>query len=101
MERMIGGREFVRVARPLDFRGLANGDAPTRVVIDKHHVLVFAAGSHAATNASHMPSASLIISGRPERSTTTTGMPARLMFPMAAKSSRSSARSSLSPRISA
>lgn len=43
--RAIGGREFVRVARPLDFRGLAKGDAPTRLLIDKHHVLAFAAGS--------------------------------------------------------
>lgn len=43
--RRIGGREFVRVARPLGFRGLAAGDAPTRVRVDKHHVLVFAAGS--------------------------------------------------------
>lgn len=43
--RRIGGRDFVRVARPLDFRGLAKGDAPTRLQIDKHHVLVFAAGA--------------------------------------------------------
>ena len=43
--RVIGGREFVRVARPLDFRGLARGDAPTRLQVDKHHVLAFAAGS--------------------------------------------------------
>lgn len=43
--RTIGGREFARVARPLDFRGLAKGDAPTRLLIDKHHVLAFAAGA--------------------------------------------------------
>jgi hypothetical protein len=44
-QRTIGGRAFVRVARPLDFRGLAKGDAPTRLQIDKHHVLVFTAGA--------------------------------------------------------
>jgi hypothetical protein len=43
--RTIGGREFVRVARPLRFRGLPAGDAPTRVEIDKHHLLGFKAGS--------------------------------------------------------
>jgi hypothetical protein len=43
--RIIGGRAFVRVARPLDFRGLARGDAPTRLAIDKHHVLCFAAAT--------------------------------------------------------
>ncbi|HUR40535.1 MAG TPA: hypothetical protein VM240_05140 [Verrucomicrobiae bacterium] len=43
--RVIGGREFVRVARPLDFRGLAKGNAPTRLSIDKHHVLGFLHGS--------------------------------------------------------
>lgn len=42
--RAIGGRDFVRVARPLNFRGLAPGDAPTRVEVDKHHVLVFRSG---------------------------------------------------------
>jgi hypothetical protein len=43
--RSIGGREFARVARPLNFRGLAQGDAPTRLEIDKHHLLGFNAGS--------------------------------------------------------
>ena len=42
--RSIGGLEFVRVARPLGFKGLAPGASPTRVEVDKHHVLRFAAG---------------------------------------------------------
>ena len=43
--RAMGGHTFARVARPLKFRGLAPGDAPTRVVVEKHHVLGFAAGA--------------------------------------------------------
>lgn len=41
----IGGFVFCHVARPHDFRGLASGDAPTRLMVEKHHVLGFDAGS--------------------------------------------------------
>ena len=44
-QRTIGGLPCVRVARPLGFRGFSPGDAPTRLKVDKHHVLGFAAGS--------------------------------------------------------
>ncbi len=37
--RMIAGLQWSRVARPVEFRGLAAGDAATRVVVDKHHVI--------------------------------------------------------------
>ena len=40
----MGGRRFVRVARPIKFRGLAPGQAPTKLSIDKHHVIGYAAG---------------------------------------------------------
>ena len=43
-QRRIGGLDWVRVARPRDFRGIARGDAPTRLVIEKHHVIGFEAG---------------------------------------------------------
>ena len=43
--RTIGGRTLVRVARPIDFRGLAKGDAPTRLQVDKHHRIGFEAGT--------------------------------------------------------
>jgi hypothetical protein len=43
--RIIGGRSLVRVARPLNFRGLSRGDAPTRLEVDKHHRLGFDAGT--------------------------------------------------------
>lgn len=42
--REIGGHEFARIARPRDFHGIAPGDAPTRVAVEKHHVITFAAG---------------------------------------------------------
>jgi hypothetical protein len=42
--RQIAGRDFVRVARPVKFRGLQPGTAPTRLEIDKHHVIGFSAG---------------------------------------------------------
>lgn len=45
--RIIGGLPMVRVARPLDFKGFAAGDAPTRLQIDKHHVIGFNAGTRA------------------------------------------------------
>jgi hypothetical protein len=45
--RIIGGLPMVRVARPLDFRGFAAGDAPTRLTIDKHHLIGFNAGTRA------------------------------------------------------
>lgn len=44
-QRRIGGLDWVRVARPRQFRGLARGNAPTRLVIEKHHVIGFEAGS--------------------------------------------------------
>jgi hypothetical protein len=43
--RVIGGLEWVRVARPRDFRGIQQGDAPTRLTIEKHHVIGFDAGT--------------------------------------------------------
>lgn len=43
--RIVCDREFVRVARPRQFRGLQQGDAPTRLVIEKHHVIGFNAGT--------------------------------------------------------
>lgn len=43
--RLIGGLLLARVARPLDFRGLARGDAPTTLRVDKHHVLGYAPGT--------------------------------------------------------
>lgn len=44
-ERVIGGRTLVRVAKPLAFRGLARGDAPTRLQVVKHHEIGFAPGT--------------------------------------------------------
>ena len=41
----VGGFAFCHVARPHDFQGLAAGDAPTRLMVEKHHVLGFEAGS--------------------------------------------------------
>ena len=41
----VDGFVFCHVARPRDFSGLARGDAPTRLLIEKHHVLGFDAGS--------------------------------------------------------
>lgn len=42
--RSIGGLEFSRVARPIDFRGFNKGDAATLLMVDKHHVLGYHAG---------------------------------------------------------
>jgi hypothetical protein len=41
----LGDFVFCHVARPRDFNGLARGDAPTRLLVEKHHVLGFEAGS--------------------------------------------------------
>jgi hypothetical protein len=41
----IEGLPFVRVARPQALRGFANGDLPTRLAIEKHHVIGFDAGT--------------------------------------------------------
>ncbi len=43
--RQIGGLQWSRVARPVEFRGIAPGAAPTRVIVDKHHVIGWHAGS--------------------------------------------------------
>jgi hypothetical protein len=43
--RVIGGRTLARVAKPLDFRGLARGDAPTRLQVNKYHRIGFEAGT--------------------------------------------------------
>lgn len=43
--RTIGGLEWSRVARPLDFQGFKPGPAPTLIMVDKHHVIGFEAGS--------------------------------------------------------
>lgn len=43
--RTIGGLEWSRVARPLDFHGFNSGPTPTLIQVDKHHVIGFTAGS--------------------------------------------------------
>src|SRR5439155_369480 len=60
-----------------------------------------AAGGQAATTASAMSRALPRINGRPETTTTTTGMPAALTLAMASTSSAASDRSSRSPLYSA
>lgn len=42
--RVLGGRTFARVAKVRRFTGLAPGNGPTLVRVEKHHVLTFAAG---------------------------------------------------------
>lgn len=41
----VDGLSFVRVARPQQLRGFAPGDAPTQLMIEKHHVIGFHAGT--------------------------------------------------------
>jgi hypothetical protein len=43
--RRIGGLEFSRVARPRALRGLAPGDGPTRILVEKHHRIGFEVGT--------------------------------------------------------